>query len=128
VLGGLGDAARYERYWANLATKPGTLSNRSARAFYLSEEAQIPSLLNRSLPLEGQARQAFEMRNALRTQSRDLMSDRRLAESLGRTDPNMTWNQVVDKYSSRYSGDALWNKIIGSSQKSRPSVDQSLGF
>ncbi len=125
---GADDTARYEKYWANLATKSGSLSNRSARAFYLSEEARIPSLLDSSLPLEGQARQAFEMRNSLRTQSRDLMSDRRLAESLSRTDPNMTWNQVVGKYSNRYSGDALWNKTIGSSQSSRTSVNQSLGF
>jgi len=142
VLGGLGalkviggraadgaaDLVRYEKYWNDLATKPGTLSDRTARAFYLSEEARIPSLLDRSLPLEGQARQAFEMRNGLRTQARDLMADRQMADFLNRTEPNMTWNQVVDKYSGKYSGDELWYKIIGSSQKSRASVNQQLGF
>ncbi len=122
------DGARYDAYWADLTTKSGTLSTPSARAFYLSEEARIPSLIDRSLPLESQAQQAFEMRNALRTQSRDLMADRGLAESLNRTDPNMTWSQIVDKYSSRYSGDELWNKIIESSTKSRQSVNQALGF
>jgi filamentous hemagglutinin len=122
------DLIRYEKYWADLASKPGTLSDRAARAFYLSEEARIPSLLDHSLPLESQARQAFEMRNELRIRTRDLMADREFAELLNRTEPNMTWNQVVDKYSGNYSGDALWEKIINSSQASRSSVNQKLGF
>jgi len=56
------------------------------------------------------------------------MEDRKLAETLNRTERNMTWDQVVEKYSFRHSGDDFWNNIIKSSQSSRKSVDQSLGF
>ena len=123
-----GEAARYERHWDNLASAPGTLSSRSARAWYLSQEERIPNLIDRTQPLDMQARQAFEMRNDIRTQARDLMADRDRADFLGRTEPNMTWNQIVERYTSQgYTGDALWNRILGSSQRSRQSVNRSLG-
>ena len=54
-------------------------------------------MIDDSLPLEQQARQAFDLRNQYRTQTRELMSDRKLAESLYATDPNLTWEQVIQK-------------------------------
>src|SRR5262249_51827891 len=122
------DAARYERYWTNVAEKPGSLSNPNARAWYLSQEERIPSLLDKTQPLESQARQAFELRNSLRTRARELMSDRDYAAFLERTEPNATWDQIVAKYSSQYSGDELWTKIIESSQRSRQSVNKGIGI
>ena len=78
-------------------TEPGTLSNIDARKWYLVQEAKIPDLIDDSLPLEQQARQLFELRNQYRTQARELMSDRQLAESLYVTDPNLTWEQIIQK-------------------------------
>ena len=43
--------------------EPGTLSNVDARKWYLKQEAKIPDLIDDSLPLEQQARQAFDLRN-----------------------------------------------------------------
>ena len=86
-------------------------------------------MIDTSKPLEQQARQAFDLRNQFRTEARDLMSDRSLAESLYKTDPNMTWEQVVGKYSQEgFSGDSLWQEIINASTRSRTSVNQSLGL
>lgn len=109
--------------------EPGTLSNVDARKWYLEQEAKIPDLIDDSLPLEQQARQAFELRNQYRMQARELMSDRQLAESLYATDPNLTWEQIIQKQIDKgLSGDDIYKAIIESSQRSRTSVNQSLGL
>lgn len=104
--------------------KPGTLSNIEARKWYLEQEAQIPNLIDHSLSLEQQARQAFELRNQYRTQARELMSDRQLAELLYKTDLNLTWEQMIQKQIDKgLSGDDIYKAIIESSQRSRTSSD-----
>ena len=109
--------------------EPGTLSNVDARKWYLEQEAKIPDLIDDSLPLEQQARQAFELRNQFRKQARELMSDRQLAESLCATDPNLTWEQIIQKQIDKgLSRDDIYKAIIESSQRSRTSVNQSLGL
>jgi hypothetical protein len=45
----------------------GTLSNVEARKWYLGMEAQIPERMDATVSLQGQARQAFDMRNQIRT-------------------------------------------------------------
>jgi RHS repeat-associated protein len=107
----------------------GTMNNVEARSWYLTQEKAIPRLIDESASLEGQARQAFSLRNEFRTEARNLMSDRKAAADLMKTDPNQTWNQVVRKYTDRgFKGDDLWKQIIGSSQRSRQTVNQSLGL
>ncbi|MDE7332663.1 MAG: hypothetical protein K2O16_10615 [Lachnospiraceae bacterium] len=141
VMGGLSSAAFYGAGRAVEAVKssvrsgcegglePGTLSNVDARKWYLEQEAKIPDLIDDSLPLEQQARQAFELRNQYRMQARELMSDRQLAESLYATDPNLTWEQIIQKQIDKgLSGDDIYKAIIESSQRSRTSVNQSLGL
>jgi hypothetical protein len=84
--------------------------------------------LDKSLSLEGQAHQAFNFRNNFRNEARNLMKDRVEAEYLFKTEPNMTWEGIVEKYSNqRLEGDDLWNKIIESSQKSRTSANEASG-
>lgn len=109
--------------------KPGTLSNVDARKWYLESEAKIPSMIDKNLSLEQQAKQAFDLRNQFRTEARELMSDRELAESLYKSDPNLTWAQVVEKQANKgLSGDDIYKAIIESSQRSRTSVNESLGL
>jgi hypothetical protein len=105
----------------------GKLSNEAARKWYLSQEAKISSQLNSKLSLKAQARQAFELRNKIRTEARQLMKDQELAKQLDINEPNMSWDEIILKYQNEgYKDDALWNKIIEGSQKSRESVNQSL--
>mgnify|MGYP001658867278 FL=1 len=66
------------------------MSNVEARKRYLEQEEKIPDMIDKSLSLEDQAKQAFNLRNKFRTQTRELMADRKLAESLYKTDPNRT--------------------------------------
>lgn len=94
------DSASYAKWWDDLA-QPKNLTDREARAWYLSKEAEIPARINSSAFLEEQAKQAFDMRNDLRSTARELMSNRTLADSLNKTDPNRTWSEIVDKYSGQ---------------------------
>jgi len=95
------------------AATSGTLSDVEARTWYLQQESKIPSLIDKNLTLEQQAQQASNLRNQIRTQARDLMADRDMAASYNISDPNLTWEQVVEKYSNKgFQGDALYNEIV----------------
>lgn len=109
---------------------PGTLSNYEARKWYLQQEAKIPGLIDDpALTLEQRARLAFDMRNYYRTQARNLMADRKLAERLMLEEPNLTWNQVIQKAMNKgLTGDDIYLYIIESSQRSRPSVNQQFNL
>ena len=105
------------------------LSDVDARKWYLAQEAKIPDLIDYSQSLEQQAYQAFSLRNQYRTTARELMADRIKAESLYKTDPNRTWEQIIQKQIDKgLSGDDIYREIIKSSQRSRKSVNNSLGL
>jgi filamentous hemagglutinin len=107
----------------------GKLSSIDARKWYLSQESRIRGLINPRFTLEKQAKQAFDLRNLFRTMARDLIADRDLAEKLLLEDPNLTWDQVIQKAVDKgYTGDEIYRYIIDSSQRSRPSVNKDLGL
>ena len=57
------------------------------------------------------------------------MLDQQLAESLLWTDPNLTWDQIIQKQIAKgLSGDDIYREILESSQRSRTSINQSLGL
>ena len=106
-----------------------SLSDVDARKWYLAQEAKIPDLIDYSQSLEQQAYQAFSLRNQYRTTARELMTDRIKAESLYKTDPNRTWEQIIQKQIDKgLSGDDIYREIIKSSKRSRKSVNNSLGL
>ena len=105
------------------------LSNVDARRWYLEQEAKIPDLIDTNLPMEEQAKMAFKLRNQYRTQAREMMEDRQLAELLYKTEPNITWEQIVQKQIDKgLVGDEIFKGIIESSQRSRESVNDLLGL
>lgn len=83
------------------------MSNVDVRQWYLGQEAQIPQLVDPAATLEQQAQQAFNLRNSFRSAARDAMVDQETADMLRTTNPNATWEQVVQRYSADYSGDEL---------------------
>ena len=109
-------------------TQKYSLSNVEARKWYLEQEAKIPSMIDSSLSLEEQAKQAFNLRNKFRIEARELMADRAIAESLYKTDPNWSWEKIVQKQVEKgLSGDDIYKEIIASSQRSKDAVNKSLG-
>ena len=114
---------------AALSAYAGRLNNLEARTWYLAQEKAIPQLLDKTASLEGQAKQAWGLRNQFRTEARTLMSDRERAAKFEINDPNLTWEQTFDKYSAPgKSTDQIYRDIIDASQRSRTSVNNSLGI
>lgn len=69
------------------------------------------------------------MRNEFGTTARELMADRELAESLYLTDPNSTWEEMIEKQiRNGLNGDDIYKAIIESSQHSRSAVNKTLGL
>ena len=109
--------------------KNGTLSNYEARKWYLEQERKIPDMIDRNKPLIDQAKQAFNLRNQFRTQARELMADRKAAAELYKNDPNMTWEEIVQKYRDRgLEGNEIYKAILESATHSRKSVNEALGL
>jgi filamentous hemagglutinin len=89
----------------------------------------IRNTIDKSLPLEQQAKQAFELRNKNKAQAREFMEDRVNAQELDRDFPIPTWEEKVKKYSAEgYSGDDLWNAIISGAQRSNKAVNEKFGI
>lgn len=107
----------------------GSLSGYQTRIWYKWQESLIGSKLDYSKPLEEVARDAFNMRNSLRTTARESMADTEWANHLMSQERNKTFEELVREGTERgLSGDALWNKIIESSMKSRGWLDSLFGL
>ena len=53
------------------------------------------------------------------------MADREWAESLYKTDPNRTWQEIIQRQvEKRLAGDDIYKAIIQSSQRSRASENK----
>jgi len=108
---------------------PGSLSNEEAREWYHEQLDDIPNKIDKSLPLEGQAKQASELRNQIRTDTRTAMKDQDLAKKLFAERPNQPFESYVKKYSAPgRSMDDVYRKIIEKSQQSDPTVDKIFGL
>jgi hypothetical protein len=103
----------------NLPTIPSaqSLTPYQARVWYSWRKSQISTLVNRSNGLEAAAREALEMRNTIRTTTRNSMKDTDIANFLNTKEVNMTWEEAMSKYNSNYE------EIIQASMRGRGVVD-----
>lgn len=109
--------------------KKHSLSDVDARKWYLEKEKGIYSNIDKNLSLEEQAKQAFNMRNTYRTQARELMKNYILADKLNKTEPNLTWEKIIQKQiDNGLSGNKIYEEIIESSMRSRKDVNKKLGL
>lgn len=106
------------------------LSDRAARKWYLAQDSRIPSLIDRSLSIEDQARQAFALRNQNRTNARNLMRDQKKRMELDKLEPNWLFEDLVaDKMRRKsLSREQALEDIINSATKTRKSVNKQLGL
>lgn len=71
-----------------------------ARKWYHEQLDDIPNRLDKSKPLADQAKQASELRNQIRTDTRIAMKDQDLANKLFAARPNKPFEFYVEKYST----------------------------
>jgi hypothetical protein len=103
-----------------------TLSNYRVRIWYKYTKGNIGNVIDKTKSLELQAKQAFDLRNTYRTNARNYMQDRKLAEYLQQNEVNEVWENFVQATSTKTgkTGDALWNEIIDKSMHGRERVDE----
>lgn len=106
----------------NLLSDPQkkSLNIYETRIWYKWQESMIYKRLDYSKPLEDVAKQAYKMRNNIRTKARLLMSDTNWSQYLFENEKNRTFDDIVNYYKFQgYGGDDLWNIIIEKSMTSR---------
>lgn len=137
TVDGLGDIGRgkftqelTERDYNDIIHMKGKMSNEDVRKWYVSHDKTIPDLIDKSLPIEQQARQACELRNTFRTQARELMKDQELRRQLDKTDPNKSFEELIKDKMQRKGLDRTQaiEDILKTASKSRKSVNKAFGL
>ncbi len=77
------------------------MNDREVRKWYVENVAHIPDGIDHSLPFEKQARMAFEARNKLRTNARNMMENIEKKEKLDKERPNHTFEELVESKMKR---------------------------
>lgn len=106
------------------------LSDHAVRRWYLAQDAKIPYQIDTSLTIEGQARQACDLRNQNRTNARDLMRNQKKRRELDITDPNKSFEELIEDKMKRknLSRDQAIADILKTATKTRKSVNKQLGL
>ena len=117
-----------------------TWDNQEVRAYYLRINETIPSLdeqwTQQGLSLEERARRAYEIRHNARVTCREMMGDAAQVADLRAADlkdygnpDGPTFAYLVEKQRRKgLEGDAIYEAILGSSQRTNASVNQKLGL
>ena len=111
----------------------GTLSNKQARLWYKYHDKNIPNVIDKTKPLLEQAKEACELRNKYRTQTRDLMKDQEERKRLDINYPNKPFEFYYNKYSKPMndgtipSEDDVCRMIINKSTTSNKAFDKKVG-
>jgi hypothetical protein len=111
----------------------GTLDDFETRTVYTNAELRMRQLNERLIEgganIEERARIMSALRASVRSWTRELMADRAGAQTLHTKEQNPSFDDLVAKERSRgREGDAIYQAIIESSTRSRPSVNEFLGI
>lgn len=101
------------------------LDNKTVRSVYKSCVNSIKNSIDKNLPLEQQARQAFDLRNTYRSRARDLMEDTKIRKQLDVKRPNKTFDELLkDKMKrKKLTREEALRDIIETSSKTNKGVD-----
>lgn len=108
----------------------GKLSDKETRMWYKMHDERIPDLIDRTQPIETQARKACDLRNENRTAARELMKDQAKRKQLDITDPNKTFEQLLSHkmHDKGLSYDEAVEDILKTATKTRKSVNKMFGL
>lgn len=107
-----------------------SLSNKEARIWYKTHDENIPNLIDKSKSIEAQARQACNLRNKYRTQTRELMADQEERKKLDRDRPNKNFEELISykMVNKKLSRQEAIEDIYKTATKTNKEVNQSLGL
>lgn len=106
------------------------LSNIDVRKKYIEEVSQIPDNINKDLPIEERAKKAFELRNRIRTEARELMADEETRERLDIYKPNKTFEELVVSKMERkgMTREEAIQDVYETATKTNADVNRELGI
>ena len=108
----------------------GTLGDKETRLWYKAHDEAIPSMIDKSLSMEEQAKQACELRNTYRTQARNLMADQKKRKILDVEAPNKTFEELIESKMKRKGltrAEAI-RDIYTTATKTNKTVNKMLGL
>lgn len=105
------------------------MQNTEVRKWYKDSIAKIPDSIDKSFSIEKQARQAFEARNSIRAQARNMMADEETRKKLDKERPNKTFEELIESKMKRkhMTREAAIKDILETATKSNADVDKELG-
>lgn len=100
------------------------------RKWYGAHNKNIPNLIDKSIPIEEQAKQAHGLRNNYRTQARDLMKDQEKRRQLDIDYPNKSFEELItDKMNrKKLTRDQAITDTIKTATVTNKKVNKSLGL
>lgn len=103
--------------------------NKSVREWYVEQVLKIPEFIDRTLPIEEQARQAFEARSKIRTEARKMMADEETRKNLDEKHPNKTFEELVASKMKRkgMTREEAILDILKTATKTNHDVNKELG-
>lgn len=106
------------------------LGNKEVRQWYKAHDEKILDLVDKTIPLEQQARQAFEMRNQYRIQARELMKDQVSRKKLDIKHKNRTFEELLEHKRKKYglTESEAYKDIIRSSTTTNKKYDKIAGI
>lgn len=104
----------------------GCLSDKVTRKWYVFHDKKILDMIDKTKPIEDQARQAHALRNQFRTNARDLMLNQDERKWLDESHPNLTFEEQISKKMSDkgMTRDKAILDIIATAPKSNKNVNQ----
>ena len=104
--------------------------NRKVREWYISSISKIHDSIDQSLPMEEKARQAFEMRNRIKSEARNMMRDQNLRKTLDSSDTKKSFEELVVSKMERksMSRDEAIEDVYNTAVKSNKDVNKELGI
>lgn len=123
---------KYEKVLTNTDNSSIMLleNNKEVRKQYLEEVSKIKSNIDKSLPIEEQARQAFNARNAARDKARQQMKDKETLKRLQEEHPNKTFEELVkDKMKRKgMTREEAIQDVYDTATKTNKNVNKELGI
>ena len=104
--------------------------NKSVREWYVTNVSGIPDQIDKTRPLEEQAKQAFELRNRYKHMARVAMSDEETARKLERTRPAPAWEELIaDKMRRKgMTRKEATKDILDTASKTNADVNKEFGL
>ena len=106
------------------------MDNAAVRKWYVDKVSKITEGIDKSLPIEQQAMEAFKARNAIRTEARNMMSDQETRKLLDKEHPNKTFEELIESKMKRkgMTREEAIQDIYDTATKSNKDINKELGL